>query len=97
MFYHARLVHERGIKPKNLIVNTTCDKNVECTPVFSILLKIQELWGTLGQNYSDNIRQAVLMRFGKTDTALPEDECLGILRISIGMAAFVLLFSVDLI
>jgi ectoine hydroxylase-related dioxygenase (phytanoyl-CoA dioxygenase family) len=40
VFYHSRLVHERG------------------------------------QNYSDNIRQAVLMRFGKTAEALPEEQCL---------------------
>ena len=28
------------------------------------------------QNYSDNIRQAVLLRFGLTAAALPDDECL---------------------
>lgn len=40
VFYHSRLMHERG------------------------------------PNYSDNIRQAVLMRFGKTAESLPEEECI---------------------
>ena len=40
VFYHSRLMHERG------------------------------------PNYSDNIRQAVLMRFAKTAESLPEEECI---------------------